>query len=77
MSIVLLFPTTLQTSSDVMNYTVVVLGGVVAFSLVYFYFPVYGGNHWFKGPVNTLDAESERDAVSASYDEEKDTKGSI
>ena len=34
-----------------MNYTVVVLGGVLMSSLVWYYFPVYGGVHWFTGPV--------------------------
>lgn len=38
-----------------MNYTVVVLGGVLVFSLVWYYFPVYGGVHWFKGPVPNVD----------------------
>lgn len=38
-----------------MNYTVVVLGGVLVFSLVWYYFPVYGGVYWFKGPVPNVD----------------------
>lgn len=36
-----------------MNYTSVVLGGVLTLALTYFYVPVYGGVHWFKGPVRT------------------------
>ncbi|KAI9571848.1 amino acid/polyamine transporter I [Boletus coccyginus] len=51
MSIVFFFPTTPQTSTSDMNYTVVVLGGVLILSLVWYYFPVYGGVHWFTGPV--------------------------
>jgi hypothetical protein len=39
-----------------MNYTVVLLGGVLSFSLVYYYFPKYGGKNWFTGPVATIDA---------------------
>ncbi len=37
-----------------MNYTVVVLGGVFILSLAWYYFPVYGGVHWFEGPVPTV-----------------------
>jgi hypothetical protein len=37
-----------------MNYTVVVLGGVFILCLVWYYFPVYGGVHWFEGPVPTV-----------------------
>lgn len=55
MSIVVLFPTTEQTNAQNMNYTVVVLGGVLVFSLVWYYFPVYGGVHWFEGPVPNVD----------------------
>ena len=38
-----------------MNYTVVVLGGTFALALAYYYFPVYGGVHWFTGPHRTLE----------------------
>ena len=51
MVIVFFFPTTPQTNTPDMNYTVVVLGGVIVLSLVWYYFPVYGGVHWFTGPV--------------------------
>ncbi|KAF8130357.1 amino acid/polyamine transporter I [Boletus edulis] len=51
MNIVFFFPATPQTSAYNMNYTVVVLGGVLVLSLVWYYFPVYGGVHWFTGPV--------------------------
>jgi hypothetical protein len=29
-------------------------GGTLALSVLYFYFPVYGGVHWFNGPVSTI-----------------------
>ena len=54
MSIVFFFPTTKHTNAQGMNYTVVVLGGVLTASLVWFYLPVYGGVHWFRGPVRTV-----------------------
>jgi hypothetical protein len=38
-SIVFLFPTTNPTSAKSMNYTVVVLGGTILLSLVWYYFP--------------------------------------
>jgi len=37
-----------------MNYTVVVLGGVFILSLAWYYFPKYGGLHWFIGPVANI-----------------------
>ncbi|EPS97278.1 hypothetical protein FOMPIDRAFT_1032033 [Fomitopsis schrenkii] len=43
MGVVFLFPTTPTASVADMNYTVVVLGGVLILSLVWYYFPVYGG----------------------------------
>jgi hypothetical protein len=54
-SIVFFFPTTKHTGASDMNYTVVVLGSVFILSLVWYYFPVYGGVHWFEGPVPTVD----------------------
>jgi Amino acid permease len=61
LSTVFLFPSTPQTSVASMNYTVVVLGGVMIFSVVWYYFPKYGGVHWFRGPVRNVgktDSES-------------------
>lgn len=54
MGIVFLFPTTPQTDAPDMNYSVVVLGGVLLLSVVWYYFPVYGGVHWFTGPVANI-----------------------
>ncbi|EIN05728.1 APC amino acid permease [Punctularia strigosozonata HHB-11173 SS5] len=51
---ILLFPTSPHPAASDMNYTVAVSGGVVALSLVYYYFPVYGGKHWFTGPVRNV-----------------------
>jgi len=54
MGTVFLFPTTPQTSVQEMNYTVVVLGGTLLLSVIWYYFPKYGGVHWFKGPVANI-----------------------
>ncbi|KAH7925225.1 amino acid transporter [Leucogyrophana mollusca] len=54
MDIVFFFPTTPQTTVDEMNYTVVVLGGVMFLAVGWYYLPVYGGVHWFKGPVANI-----------------------
>jgi hypothetical protein len=66
MSIVFSFPTTEQTNAQNMNYTVVVLGGVLILSLLWYYFPVYGGVHWFAGPVPTVDGYVARKWVEAA-----------
>ena len=59
MTIVFLFPMTPQTSVQQMNYTVVVLGGVLLLSLVWYYFPKYGGVYWFTGPVANINTRSQ------------------
>lgn len=58
MGIVFLFPTLPQTDVADMNYTVVVMGGTLLLSLVWYYFPKYGGVHWFTGPVRNIDSIS-------------------
>ena len=54
MTIIFFFPTSPGTNVSDMNYTVVVLGGVLGLSLVWYYLPVYGGVNWFTGPVKTV-----------------------
>lgn len=36
---------------------VVVMGAVIGGSLLWYYWPKYGGVHWFKGPVPTIVTE--------------------
>jgi len=54
MSVIFLFPITPQTTAQEMNYTVVVLGGFMSLAIFWYYCPVYGGVHWFNGPVPNL-----------------------
>ena len=73
-SIVFFFPTTKLTGASDMNYTVVVLGGVLILCLVWYYFPVYGGVHWFEGPVPTVGGYVGRGwATSREVDGQMDT----
>ncbi|KAL0570057.1 hypothetical protein V5O48_011899 [Marasmius crinis-equi] len=58
LGIVFLFPATPQTDVPDMNYSVVVLGGAMFFSLGWYYFPKYGGVHWFTGPITTIAKEA-------------------
>lgn len=30
-------------------------------SIIYYYFPVYGGKHWFTGPIRTVEEEKEKE----------------
>lgn len=71
MAIVLLFPTTPQVEPATMNYSVVVLGGVTILSVLYYYFPKYGGIHWFRGPVVTLEDNGESESIHSVDREEK------
>ncbi|KAJ7760304.1 amino acid/polyamine transporter I [Mycena maculata] len=67
MTIVLMFPTAPDPTALTMNYTSVVLGGVLLLSLGYYYFPGYGGVNWFTGPVaNVETAAREKDADDGS-----------
>ncbi|TFK47246.1 APC amino acid permease [Heliocybe sulcata] len=65
MGVVFLFPTSPQTSVADMNYTIVVLGGVLILSLIWYYFPVYGGVHWFTGPIPTVERKYESSETSS------------
>jgi len=55
MIIILLFPTEPAPGSTSMNYTVVVVGGILLMVTTCYFFPVVGGRHWFKGPVANID----------------------
>lgn len=48
-----------------MNYTAAVLGVLFILSLVWYYFPIYGGVHWFEGPVPTVDGYVARGWVTS------------
>lgn len=47
----------------------------MALSVLYFYFPVYGGMHWFNGPVSTIKDytlnTTPSDDLQGGYDSEK------
>ncbi|KAF8064170.1 APC amino acid permease [Lyophyllum atratum] len=66
MSVVFFFPPSPATTVQDMNYTVVVLGGVMILSVVWYYFPKYGGVHWFTGPISNLGPISARTSSRAS-----------
>ncbi|KAJ6485427.1 APC amino acid permease [Mycena vitilis] len=61
MTVVLMFPPAPDPSAQTINYTVVVLGGVLLLALCYHYFPIYGGVYWFRGPVANADMGEEAD----------------
>ncbi|KAG6330592.1 hypothetical protein ID866_8495 [Astraeus odoratus] len=62
MVVIFFFPSNPTTDVTTMNYSVVVLGGVLVLSLVWYYFPVYGGVHWFTGPVPNIDTDRDGDS---------------
>ncbi|KAI6137894.1 amino acid/polyamine transporter I [Pisolithus tinctorius] len=80
MIIVFSFPATPTTNAADMNYAIVVLGGVMVLSLVWYYLPVYGGIHWFTGPVPNIDADR-KDEIGGMYDDqaskEKSAEGAV
>lgn len=52
----------------VLTFSKVVLGGTLFLSLVWYYFPKYGGVHWFTGPVPTIEK---------TVDHASETEGSL
>jgi amino acid transporter len=75
-SVVFLFPVTPQTDAQDMNYSVVVTGGTLILSLVWYYFPKYGGVYWFKGPVSTIDnGETSSSETSSEIEKSRAAKG--
>lgn len=88
MNVVFMFPTNPVTDAPDMNYTctsslwpysvvsfasAVVICGIMLLSVVWYYFPVYGGVHWFKGPISTVDHEDERASGPQSIDSKDDS----
>lgn len=59
LGIVFLFPGGPVTDATEVNYSIVVVGGVMILSILWYYFPKYGGVHWFKGPVPNIDLDVE------------------
>ncbi|KAG5636078.1 hypothetical protein H0H81_009198 [Sphagnurus paluster] len=74
MSIVFCFPTSPNTTVQDMNYTVVVLGGVMVLSVVWYYLPKYGGVHWFTGPVANIDTHAVHESEAFNH-EKKSSSG--
>ncbi|EMD30994.1 hypothetical protein CERSUDRAFT_127671 [Gelatoporia subvermispora B] len=70
-AVTLAFPTTPAPTGPTMNYMIVVMGGWIALCLVYFYFPKYGGVHWFDGPRANLGNAYISGADTASAGDEK------
>ncbi|KXN84172.1 GABA-specific permease [Leucoagaricus sp. SymC.cos] len=64
MGLISLFPSTTQSGAIHMNYSIVVVGGVMGFSLLWYYFPKYGGVHWFTGPVRNISPPASDDNES-------------
>jgi hypothetical protein len=90
MSVVFMFPTTPITDAPDMNYTcefvqrstwiglklelAAVVCGIMTLSIVWYYFPKYGGVHWFKGPISTVENVPEKARNSQSSDSKKDSE---
>ncbi|KAG2355097.1 amino acid/polyamine transporter I [Suillus spraguei] len=77
MDIVFFFPTTPQTNVPNMNYTVVVLGGILFLSILWYYCPMYGGVYWFTGPVSNIEKASDQSASSIRGSVEKNVQGDV
>jgi hypothetical protein len=65
-------------SFDILLYeAVVVLGGVLLGSLLWYFFPKYGGVHWFKGPVPTLIIVDDEEEDRSSQERKEPFKAEV
>ena len=74
--VMVMFPADTNPTSDTMNYTVAVGGGWIGLCVIYFYFPKYGGVHWFTGPISTIDPDlrvSRAETVTEPESKEEDS----
>ncbi|QRV99700.1 amino acid permease [Ceratobasidium sp. AG-Ba] len=55
MNVVFLFPASPGPEPTNMNYAIVVLGGVAAGCLAWYWWPKHGAVHWFEGPKRTIE----------------------
>ncbi|GJJ13305.1 hypothetical protein Clacol_007557 [Clathrus columnatus] len=79
-NIIFFFPTSPNPGVQDMNYTVVVIGGALFGSLGWYYFPVYGGVHWFNGPMKTVQPaskDSDERSVEAKHAPKFTTAGTL
>lgn len=70
-TVVLSFPNDPGPTPQDMNYTALVIGGWIFLCLAYYFFPVYGGMYWFKGPVSNLKATVEDSSSSVNVEEKE------
>jgi len=73
MIVIFFFPTSPGPTPQDMNYTVVVLGGTMAIVVAWYYCPVYGGVHWFRGPIANVGTGSDAE-VNVVVDEGRESK---
>ncbi|KAH7342013.1 hypothetical protein B0J17DRAFT_715157 [Rhizoctonia solani] len=77
-TIALFFPSTPAPGVADMNYEVVVLGGVMAGSIIRYHFPKYEGVYSFEGPISTIDigdgasSARTRAASTVSFDKSRE-----
>lgn len=71
---VFFFPATPQTTTQEMNYTVVVLGGFLFLAISWYYCPVYGGVHWFNGPISNFSPAMGSENRSEDWMSEKEQR---
>jgi hypothetical protein len=69
--IVYCFPASPSPNGQTMNYMAVVLGGWLLLSLAFYYMPIVGGVHWFKGPISNVNVGDENTPTAEKAEEEK------
>ncbi|KIJ50209.1 hypothetical protein M422DRAFT_224818 [Sphaerobolus stellatus SS14] len=69
-NILVVFPATPHPTVANMNYSVVMAAGTVLGSIGWYYFPVYGGVHWFRGPIRTVESEPSGSSIGRGSIEE-------
>jgi hypothetical protein len=69
MTIVLMFPAEPDPTPQIMNYTVLVFGGVTLLASIYYW---TSGVHWFKGPIITVATKPGATGADSPVEDEKE-----
>jgi len=70
-NVILFFPASPNPTVTEMNYGIVVFGGVFLACIAWYYFPIYGGVHWFNGPIRNVDMGATNTEKRASEDSDE------
>jgi len=67
--VVLMLPQVFPVNAKTLNYAPIMIGGITLIALVSWFFPKWGGRHWFQGPQRTISEDEVRNARMVGFKE--------